>query len=120
MTGQKKPDGKPNGKGELRGRLRKTFLRTLCPVPDLEEHVQADWWSKIFNSMYLKTDGDVVEDRRITAAEVELFCQTLGLSPHEKVLDLCCGQGRHSLELARRAFGKVEGIRPVPLPHTKG
>ncbi len=25
-------------------------------------------------------------------------------------LDLCCGQGRHSLELARRRFSRVVGV----------
>jgi D-alanine-D-alanine ligase len=32
------------------------------------------------------------------------------LTPEAKVLDLCCGQGRHVLEFCRRGFGKVEGF----------
>lgn len=82
----------------------------LGPVIDLEEHVQPDWWRRIFNSIYLKTDADVVDDQHITRKEVDLFSEILRLSPEDKILDLCCGQGRHSLELARRGFQNVEGL----------
>ena len=36
--------------------------RTLGPVPDLERHLPSEWWRTLFNSVYLKTDGDVVEN----------------------------------------------------------
>ncbi|MFZ0035083.1 MAG: methyltransferase domain-containing protein [Sedimentisphaerales bacterium] len=85
-------------------------VRTLGPVPDLEEHVQPDWWRWIFNSIYLKTDGDVIDDTQITTKEVNLFSDILKLSPQDKILDLCCGQGRISLELTRRGFDNVEGL----------
>ncbi len=84
--------------------------KVLGPVEDLEEHVHPDWWRRIFNSMYLKTDADVVEDQAITRAEIDLFSRILGLSKEDRILDLCCGQGRHSLELARRGFKNVEGL----------
>jgi len=41
--------------------------------------------------------------------EVEDVVSLLGVSPGAKVLDLCCGVGRHSLELARRGF-HVTGV----------
>ena len=85
-------------------------VRTLGPVPDLEEHVQPDWWRWIFNSIYLKTDGDVIDDTQITTKEVDLFSDILKLLPQDKILDLCCGQGRVALELARRGFNNVEGL----------
>jgi D-alanine-D-alanine ligase len=72
--------------------------------------VRADWWRRIFNALYLKTDSDVVNDQLITASEIDLFTQTLSLSPDADILDLCCGQGRHALELARRGFGNVQGL----------
>jgi len=84
--------------------------KTLGPVLNLEEHVRADWWRRIFNALYLKTDSDVVNDQLITANEIDLFTQTLNLSPDADILDLCCGQGRHTLELARRGFGNVQGL----------
>jgi len=80
------------------------------PVLNLEEHVNPEWWKKIFNSTYLMTDSDVVEDSNITREEVGLFSEVAELSPEDNILDLCCGQGRHSLELARRGFKYVEGM----------
>ncbi len=93
-----------------RRRISTEGIRCLGRVLDLEEHVQPDWWRRIFNSIYLKTDGDVVDDQDITKKEVDLFFRTLRLSPEDGILDLCCGQGRHCLELARRGFQSVEGL----------
>ena len=73
----------------------------LGPVEDLESYVKADWWRQIFNANYLRTDGDVVEDPLITKGEIDLFLTALAPSKDSVILDLCCGQGRHSLELAR-------------------
>ncbi|MBN1762581.1 MAG: methyltransferase domain-containing protein [Methanomicrobia archaeon] len=84
--------------------------KTLGPVLNLEEHVRPDWWRRIFNSVYLKTDADLVDDQNTTGNEVDYFSDLLHLSPEDKILDLCCGQGRHSLELARRGFRNVEGL----------
>ncbi|MEM1769334.1 MAG: methyltransferase domain-containing protein [Nitrososphaerota archaeon] len=84
--------------------------KTLGPLQDLEEFVSPDWWKQIFNSLYLKTDGDVVNDPEITKKEVDFFVDILGLKHEDRILDLCCGHGRHSLELARRGFKNVEGL----------
>ena len=84
--------------------------KILGPVSDLEAHVSSDWWRRIFNAIYLKTDSDVVDDQNITKREVDLFSEILKLSPEDRILDLCCGQGRHSLELAKRDFQNVDGL----------
>lgn len=84
--------------------------KILGPVRNLEEHVPPDWWRYIFNAFYLKTDSDVVDDDKITQHEIDLFTDILKLSADDRVLDLCCGQGRHSLELASRGFNSVEGL----------
>ncbi len=44
-----------------------------------------------------------------TKKEVEQIISLTGIVGNSKILDLCCGQGRHSLEFARRGF-KVTGI----------
>jgi D-alanine-D-alanine ligase len=77
---------------------------------DLEKHLPADWWRTLFNSLYLKTDGDVVENGTNTAREVDILIAAAGLEPNDHILDLCCGQGRHCLELARRGFRHLMGI----------
>lgn len=39
-----------------------------------------------------------------TPAEVDQVLKLMKIRPGARVLDLCCGPGRHSLELARRGF----------------
>lgn len=80
------------------------------PVESLESQLKPDWWCSIFNHLYLKTDGDVVEDASITNAESELFSSLLDLEKNSHILDLCCGQGRHSLALARSGYTNIEGF----------
>jgi D-alanine-D-alanine ligase len=89
---------------------RRAGARTLGPVSDLERHLPSDWWRTLFNSLYLETDGDVIENDRNTSDEVDLLVRTVGLERNDRILDLCCGQGRHSLELARRGFPHVTGL----------
>jgi D-alanine-D-alanine ligase len=83
---------------------------SIGPVEDLESYVKADWWRHIFNANYLRTDGDVVEDPEITAVEIDAFLAMLATEPDSRILDLCCGQGRHVLELARRGFKNLTGV----------
>jgi D-alanine-D-alanine ligase len=97
---QQVPSQKPRANG----------AKCLGPVGTLEEYVRPDWWQSIFNAMYLKTDGDVVDDQDITRHEVGMFAEILKLPLEDRILDLCCGQGRHCLELARRGYKQVEGL----------
>jgi D-alanine-D-alanine ligase len=66
--------------------------------------VEADWWKAIFDEVYLLTDARSVCNHEITAREVELVCQLLPIHPKQRILDLCGGHGRHSLELCSRGF----------------
>ena len=84
--------------------------RTLGPVSDLERHLPPEWWKDIFNSLYLKTDGDVVENDLNTIRDVDLLIHATGIKKEDSILDLCCGQGRHSLEFASRGFQNVSGL----------
>ena len=93
---------KPQGKAVIRG--------SIGPVEDLESYVKADWWRDIFNANYLRTDGDVVEDPDITEAEIDAFLELVDVGQDACILDLCCGQGRHLLELARRGFTNLYGV----------
>jgi D-alanine-D-alanine ligase len=68
--------------------------------------VDPDWWKTLFDDVYLLTDARSVCDEEITRREVDLICELLPIRPDHKVLDLCGGHGRHSLELAARGIGK--------------
>ena len=61
--------------------------KALGPVHDLEAHVHPEWWRQIFNAIYLKTDGDVVDDPQLTAKEVDIFSAALALKPEDRILD---------------------------------
>jgi len=53
----------------------------------------------------------IFTEERQTAARIEIdnVVSLLGIKRGERILDLCCGVGRHSLELARRGF-EVVGV----------
>ncbi len=99
-------------RAETRKRARGVRAGRTClgSVPNIEEYVQPDWWRRIFNSIYIKTDGDIVDDDQITKSEVRFFAELLDLSCEDRILDLCCGQGRHSLEFANLGFANTEGL----------
>jgi ubiquinone/menaquinone biosynthesis C-methylase UbiE len=67
------------------------------------------WYENFFDEWYLKYWVQPITAER-TEREVDAIIRYLQLEPGDKVLDLCCGQGRHSLELARQGFGKVTGL----------
>src|SRR6201998_623849 len=89
------------------GRRPRNGARTLGPVSALEDHLPSDWWRTLFNALYLETDGDVFENDRNTSEEVDLLIRTVGLERNDRILALCCGQGRHSLELGWRGLPHV-------------
>lgn len=95
---------------KLPAKKPKQEKKVLGPIPNLEQHVRPDWWKNIFNALYIKTDADVVEDQAITKGEVDLIETVLDLPRDARILDLCCGQGRHVLELASRGYTNVEGF----------
>lgn len=85
-------------------------IKCLGPVSNPEKHLHPEWWRVLFNSLYLKTDADVTENHENTTQEVDLITSLADLQPTDPILDLCCGQGRHVLELAKRGFKSVMGI----------
>ena len=66
--------------------------------------VDPDWWKTLFDDVYLMTDARSVGDDSLTRLEVDVVCELLPIEVEHKVLDLCGGHGRHSLELCQRGF----------------
>ena len=62
----------------------------------------ATWYKEIW-TLDIKNHSWTEE----TKAQVDFLIKTLDLTGGEKILDLACGFGRHSLELARRGFTVV-------------
>ena len=69
--------------------------------------VNPDWWKTLFDEIYLITDARSVCDEELTCREVDFLEQVLKLDKSSPILDLCGGQGRHSLELSKREFKDV-------------
>ncbi len=57
------------------------------------------WWVDYFDADFVELYRPFLPPER-TAEEAEGVLATLGLGPGERLLDLACGWGRHSLELA--------------------
>jgi SAM-dependent methyltransferase len=66
------------------------------------------WWEQFFDEHYFDLYDLYLTPER-TAREVEGVIQILTLPPGAKVLDLCCGHGRHTIPLARAGY-QVTGL----------
>jgi len=68
------------------------------------------WYEEFFGDDYMRfhlRGGEWLEER--TNPQCDFVVSALALAPAARVLDLCCGQGRHAVELARRGF-RVSGL----------
>jgi D-alanine-D-alanine ligase len=68
--------------------------------------VDPDWWKTLFDEVYLITDARSVCNEDITRIEADIICELLPIRKQSKILDLCGGHGRHSLELCARGFSR--------------
>lgn len=67
-----------------------------------------NWWKTFFDEYYLtiwKARGKFAHTKK----EVDFIEKIIPLKKNYKILDLWCGHGRHSLELARRGY-QVTGL----------
>jgi SAM-dependent methyltransferase len=74
--------------------------------------VDPRWYDGFFEREWLDLVALERDDER-TGAEVDWVVEKLGVEPGARVLDLACGHGRHSLELARRGY-RVTGVDLSP------
>lgn len=63
------------------------------------------WWEIVFGEDFARADKPL-SDQQISR-EVDFMLESLGLEPGAVILDLCCGQGQHAVELAARGYGVV-------------
>jgi len=70
---------------------------------------QAPWYEEFFTQDYRAFWHSWPDDPERCSREMDGVMALLELEPGDAVLDLCCGQGRHSVELAKRGL-KVTGL----------
>jgi SAM-dependent methyltransferase len=66
------------------------------------------WYTDFFDDDYLRIFLPMLPEER-TAAEVNAVVERLGLAPGARLLDLCCGHGRHAVPLAQLGY-RVTGL----------
>ena len=66
------------------------------------------WFDEFFDEHYLRYWARMLDEER-TARELDFVVKTLALPDGAKVLDLCCGQARHAVELAKLGYD-VTGV----------
>ena len=71
-----------------------------------------NWFDGFFEEEWLDEIALHLPDEG-TQSQVDFVVERLGLEPGARILDVACGHGRHSLELARRGF-RVTGVDLSP------
>lgn len=97
----------------------------------MDKKKNPEWWSPgygFFGKFYMEGDNSregYLEKKHLTIQErtkedVKGVIRLLGLKGGEKILDIPCGYGRHSIELAKRGFCVAgSDINPVHLKAAK-
>jgi len=79
----------------------------------VEDHVQipSDWWKTFFSGVVVDTCK--VLPPELTRSEADFIAKALQVPPPARLLDVPCGAGRHTIELARRGY-KLTGVDLSP------
>ena len=65
-----------------------------------------EWWRDLYNrQIYFELYEE--QDTALAPRQVEEAIQLLRIKPPAKILDVCCGYGRHSIEFAKRGFDVI-------------
>ncbi len=62
-----------------------------------------EWFKDLYDQFRMDTNFGKVSNKE-TKADVDFICEVLELKKGDKILDLFCGFGRHSIELAKRGY----------------
>ena len=95
--------------------------RTLGPVADLEAHLPEEWWRRLFNALYIKTDGDVVENTENTRREVDFLLKAADVTTRRAASSICAGgQGAPFAGAGAPGLSPCHRPRPLALPRPAG
>ncbi len=64
----------------------------------VKKHLSVDAGAGLPDPIYLESDFQFVESEENTRREVDLVLDLTRMEPYDDVLDLGCGQGRHTID----------------------
>ena len=79
--------------------------KKAAPQPKSPASVRETWFAEVFQAEYQRSVSPNMNKQ--TTREAVFIDKSLSLQPGARVLDLACGDGRHSMELASRQFEVV-------------
>src|SRR5437016_5021851 len=74
----------------------------------MEPPIPSDWWRQFFSGVVVDLWLRVPTEEQ-TRGEADFIEKVLQLPPEGRVLDVPCGGGRHSIELAARGY-RLTGV----------
>ena len=87
------------------------FFRVIFHTEGKTLNIENKEFTFDYDGGYYKEIGDFLKENYLdygftkgTVQEVDFLVQLMDLPPNSRILDIGCGTGRHSLELARRGF----------------
>ena len=106
-TGKPEQDnewGPHEGTRELRGAKDSDSLGNGSAISKGSQ----EWWQNFFDDDWKRFSFDAHRAEQ-TSRQVDFIIEALYIKKEEQVLDLCCGIGRHAIELAKRGFKHIIG-----------
>lgn len=74
----------------------------------IDKNVNEDWWRTWFNTIYLDVYSH--RDDKQAVEEINTALSVLPIQTQHQILDLCCGNGRHSRAMYNQGFKHIHGI----------
>lgn len=111
-------NGKPAKKNDIQGLVQELLdeetpaSRPGDPTSELMPP-RRSWYEEIFNEEYFRTLP--MGFHKQTRREAQFIQDCLGVGPGGRILDLSCGFGRHTIELAKRGYDMVGLDLSLPL-----
>ncbi len=93
--------------------LVQELIEEDTPKKTLERPLEPAWYQQIFTEEYFRTLP--MGFHKQTLREAQFVVDSLGVGDGGRILDLCCGFGRHTLDLAKRGYDMVGLDLSLPL-----
>lgn len=116
-----KPAGRPRHQAQITDQsdgedltgLVQELIEEEAPKRTLERPAEPAWYQQIFTEEYFRTLP--MGFHKQTLREAQFVVDALGVGDGGRILDLCCGFGRHTLDLAKRGYDMVGLDLSLPL-----